>query len=197
MMRLPSSLLPSLSSLPLVFVPLPIVPSSLLRLLPLPVVPVLVSPCFHPTSGCSGRRLGVAWWWWPSSYLVISSPLWLSLGGRCWVVPVCVDVPAPFCRSVPSLLLFCPCVHPASSRSRRGLRLRVGWSWWNLVVPPPSSFCCCCLSSPTLRAVARSGGWPSSCPSLLVVVRRVVPVPVVTQSRRLPTVHPASSGSQR
>jgi hypothetical protein len=102
--------------------------------------------------------------------------------------------------AVPSLSSCCPLpvFHPASSRSRR--QLRVGRRYLDIL--SPSSFCCRLSSHPpsTLRAVARSGGWPSSsssCPSVIVVVSCMVPVPVVSQSCRLPTIHPASSGSQR
>jgi hypothetical protein len=156
-----------------------IVPSSLLHQPPLPVIPVLVSPHFHPTSCCSGRWLGVMWRSWP----VVSSPLWGGAGSSLSAL-----------MSLPHLAIPCHChrsANPARSCSQQRLRLwlRLQQRWWYLAILSPSSFCHCCLSSHC------SGGWPSSssssCPSLLVVVRRVVPVP---QSRRLPTIHPASSG---
>jgi hypothetical protein len=28
------------------------------------IIPILISPCFHPTSSCSWRQLGVLCWWW-------------------------------------------------------------------------------------------------------------------------------------
>jgi hypothetical protein len=126
-MQLPSSLLPSLSSLPLVFVPLPL--------------PVVVAPCFHPrvegrcSCPSSSRRRCCTSPLSPSSpswFLPVSTQRAAARGGgwglcggrgrhptlssprRCgyrevgWrsVVPVCVDVPAASCRSVP-LSSFC------------------------------------------------------------------------------------------
>jgi hypothetical protein len=100
------------------------------------------------------------------------------------VVPVCADVLAP------SLSLSLPCRHcrcstrsPRPPREQRRAAAVVG-----AAVPPHPVIPVLVLLLSCVLAAAVGRCLP-------VVVRRVVPV--VSQSRRLPTNHPASSGLQR
>jgi hypothetical protein len=60
------------------------------------VVPILIAPCFHPTSSCSWRQLGVLSWWWSS-------------GPPCHPALIVVVVPRCYCSplslSLSSLVL--------------------------------------------------------------------------------------------
>jgi hypothetical protein len=79
--------------------------------------------------------------------LVVSSPLWLLRGGGCWVVPVCVDVPAPSCHCRCSACSLClprkqslavvPCPHPCCSQQAIVILslMFVVWSLSHLSVP--------------------------------------------------------------
>ena len=128
-----------------------------LRLLPLPVIPVLVAPCFHPTSSCSRRRLWVPWWWCLAVLVSLCTPL--SFRFRC---------PPPHTarcrrrRAIVDIIFPAPCPHcspyrPQQAAAGRGVAgavviprrpVRVLVLLLSSVLAPPSA----------PRAAARSSG---------------------------------------
>ena len=103
------------------------------------VVPILIAPCFHPTSSCSWRRLGVLSWWWSSgppchplsSLLSSSCPRRHRCRHPALVVIVIVILP-----SLSSLLK----VVGGALSARHGGYTRAGVLTWCLALSPlPSS----------------------------------------------------------
>ena len=117
------------------------------------IVPILIAPCFHPTSSCSWRQLGVLLWWWSSGPPCCPSSLSLSkvVGGMLSARH------GGYTRA--GVLTWCPAPSPLPLSSHPALVVII-------VVSSSSSFHP--LSTP--QAVAREAGarWCSVCCSPLL-----------------------------